>query len=99
MAEKTTSVCSLLRYRTLMFGWRFKRIIVFTSHSQSKYENLRNEGIIHEIYHEIPTLEDLYRIASAYKDCGGCIIILDTNYVWLECWFKPRKSIYRIVPS
>ena len=77
MAGKTTFVCSLLRYRTLMFGWRFKRIIVFTSHSQSKYENLRNEGIIHEIYHEIPTLEDLYRIASAYKDCGGCIIIFD----------------------
>ena len=34
-------------------------------------------GIVHEIYHEIPTLEDLDRIATAYKDCGGCIIILD----------------------
>ena len=77
MAGKTTSVCSLLRYRTFMCVWIFKRIIVFTPHSQSKYENLRNEGIIHEIYHEIPTLEDLGRIADVYKDCGGCIIILD----------------------
>ena len=60
-----------------MFGWIFKRIIVFTPHSQSKYKNLRNEGIIHEIYHEIQRLEDLDRIASVYKDCGGCIIVLD----------------------
>ena len=77
MAGKTTFVCSLLRYRTFMFGWIFKRIIVFTLHSQSKYENSHNEGIIHEIYHEILKLEDLDRIVDVYKDCGGCIIILD----------------------
>ena len=77
MAGKTTFVCSLLRYRSYMFGWIFKRTIVFTPHAQSKYENLRDEGIVNEIYHEIPTLEDLDRIASAYMDCGGCIIILD----------------------
>ena len=77
MAGKTTFVCSLLKYREYMFGWIFKRIIVFTPHAQSKYESLRHEGIIHEIYHEVPTLEDLDKIASAYMDCGGCIIILD----------------------
>ena len=53
MAGKTTFVCFLLRYRTYMFGWIFKRIMVFTPHAQSKYENLRDEGIVHEIYHEI----------------------------------------------
>ena len=77
MAGKTTFVCSLLRYRTFMFGCFFKRIIVFTPHAQSKYEKLRNEGIVNEIYNEIPTLEDLDKIASAYMDCGGCIIVLD----------------------
>ena len=59
MAGKTTFVCSLLRYRTFMFGWIFKRIIVFTPHAQSKYENLRNENVVNEIYHELPTIEDL----------------------------------------
>ena len=76
-AGKTTFVCSLLRYNQYMFGWIFKRIIVFTPHAQSKYENLRNENVVNEIYHELPTLEDLDKIASAYKDCGGCIIVLD----------------------
>ena len=60
-----------------MFGWIFKRIIVFTPHAQSKYENLRNENVVNEIYHELPTLEDLDKIASAYKYCGGCIINLE----------------------
>ena len=76
-AGKTTFVCSLLRYNQYMFGWIFKRIIVFTPHAQSKYENLRNENVVNEIYHELPTIEDLDKIASAYKDCGGCIIVLD----------------------
>ena len=60
-----------------MYVYIFKRIIVFTPHAQSKYENLRNENVVNEIYHELPTLEDLDKIASAYKDCGGCIIVLD----------------------
>ena len=37
-------------------------------------KNLRNETIVHEIYYE---LQDLDKIASAYKDCGGCIIVLN----------------------
>ena len=45
MAGKTTFVGSLLGYRTFMFGWIFKRVIVFTPHSQSRYDNLCNEGV------------------------------------------------------
>ena len=60
-----------------MFGCTFKRIIFYTPHSQYKYDNLCNEGIIHEIYYEILTLGDLDKIADVYKDCGGRIIILD----------------------
>ena len=37
----------------------------------------KDEGIVHEIYHEIPTLEDLDKITDVYKDCGGCIVILN----------------------
>ena len=77
MAGKTTFVCSLIKYRTYMFEWIFKRVIVFTPHPQSKYSNLRDSGYIDDIYHEILQFEDLHKLADTYKDCGGCIIVLD----------------------
>ena len=60
-----------------MFGWIFNRVIVFTPYSQSKYDNLRISGVVDEKYHEIPQLEDLHKIADAFKNGCGYIIILD----------------------
>ena len=76
---KTVLVYRLLRHRNQLFTTPPAKVFLFYSEMQEIYDNMKNEGVVDELIHGLPTEEKLKQLVQGYKNIGGSVCIFDDS--------------------
>lgn len=88
---KTTWVRNLLKLKEALFTTPPAKTFLFYSMPQNIYIEMKNEGLIDELYNfgeNPPTLEFLTNLVQPFKNQGGCLVICDDMVTSLHSDFE-----------
>jgi len=88
---KTTWVRNFLKFRDHLMTSAPKKVILFYNMEQLIYNQMKDEGLINEMYdckQRFPVLEDVQAMVSPYKNVGGSLVIFDDMLTNLNSDFE-----------
>lgn len=74
---KTTFTLELIKYKHYIFNKAPNYVVVVRKHQQPTYDEMFKNGLINEIYSDVPSLHDIVEMAKKYMHIGGSLLVLD----------------------
>lgn len=76
---KTVFTYGLLQHRNELFTSPPAKIFYFYSEMQDMYEKMLAEGVVDEMIHGLPSIDEIKSLVSPYKKEGGTVCVFDDS--------------------